>query len=474
MTAPEGKNFQGWRSTNSITVKGVSKNDFLEGDSVTISSNNTFTAQWADIIMYTVTFSLGTGVSGTPPGSMSVERGMTITLPSVEAQEGKAFLGWLSTLRSSLYQAGESVTITNNTNFTAQWADKKYAQEGIYVSLISFADNAAILHHNNNNHDFVFLDSTGKSSLSSILTNSYKRASESGTALFYGVHKGLANLTANEGEFPTDISSVNLITFTDGLDNVSFTASNNAPIEGRSGVTSAVYATYVKEEIGSREINGKPITAYSVGIKTEGSDDETDFNTTLGNIASTSGNVNLITDLNDLEEKFNEIAGKLTFASNFSMTTTGNDPGTIVRMIFDGAATAEASSQYLEGTLAYADKAWTLTNIAYRGSITSDVNTGATIPGTLFGSNVTFLFKNIKGYDPAATTAQQWIKKPAASWQKNSESSATGSTSTSTVLIQLVLDASTSLEDNQIGDIQTAVDKFIDTLYKRVSGGSKQ
>jgi hypothetical protein len=469
MTAPEGKNFQGWRSTNSITVKGVSKNDFLEGDSVTISSSNTFTAQWADIIMYTVTFSLGTGVSGTPPGSMTVESGTTITLPGVEAQEGKVFQGW-----SGGYKAGDSIAIYRSTNFTAQWTNKKYAQEGIYVSLISFAGNAAILQHNNSN-DFVFLDSTGKSSLSSILTNSYRKAETPGTALFYGVHKGMENLTKNEGEFPTDISSVNLITFTDGLDNGSFLASNTAPIEGKNGVTSTAYATYVHGEIGNRKINGKSITAYSVGVKGADVGDVEQFAANLGNIAS-QGNVKQITDFNELETVFTDIADTLTFASHFAMTTTGNDPGTIVRMTFDvtgtSSAEAAASSKYLEGALTYADNTYTLTNVAYGSGITSDINIGATIPGTISGDNVTFLFRNIQGYDPATATVQQWTKPSAGSttWQRNSEYKATGSTSTSTVFIQLVLDASTSLEDDQIKDIRTAVDKFIATLHNRVSG----
>jgi hypothetical protein len=341
----------------------------------------------------------------------------TITLPGqgdMIAPEGKVFTGWRNS--NFTYSAGSSFTVVNRTTFTAQWANKKYAQEGIYVSLISFAGNADILRYNNSD-DFVFLNDAGRNALSSILNNSYSKATDSGTALFYAVHRGLANLTANEGEFPLDISSINLITFTDGLDNGSFGASNRDPIEGKSGVTGDAYATYVHDEIGRRKINGKPVTAYSVGIKTEDDDDETQFNTTLGNIASTPGNVSKITDFNDLEEKFNEIAGNLIFANNFSMTTTQDNPGTIVRMTFDvtgaGSADAAASSKYLEGTLAYTDNIWTLTDIAYGSGITSAADSGATILGTVSGTDIRFLFRNITGYDPATDTVQQWTKTSA-------------------------------------------------------------
>jgi hypothetical protein len=157
------------------------------------------------------------------------------------------------------------------------------------------------------------------------------------------------------------------------------------------------------------------------------------------------------------------------------MTTTQNDPGTIVRMTFDVTGTspadAAASSKYLEGTLAYSGGAWTLANVTYGGGITSDAASGATIPGTVTGSNVSFLFRNIKGYDTKTATVQQWTKSAGSSaWQRNSEYSVSGSTTISPVLIQLALDASTSLNDSQILQIRTAVNNFINTLYNRVTG----
>jgi hypothetical protein len=427
---------------------------------------------------YTVTFSAGEG-GGTPPTSMTVEEGTTITLPgqgNMTAPAGKTFRGW----DYGSYSEGESVTIFYDRIFTASWENMKYPNAGIYISLISFAGNATIL---NNPYaspyydDFTLLDYNGKSNLSYMLNNNYSIASASGTALFYAVHKGLANMTANAGEFPADISSVNMITFTDGLDNGSFLASNTNPIENKSGVTSTEYATYVHDQIGSRKINGKPITAYSVGVKGADVEDETQFDLNLGNIASAPANVTKITDFSDLDATFAQIADSLTFATHFSMTTTGNDPGTIVRMTFDVTGTtsadAAASLKYIEGTLAYSGGVYTLTNVTYGSGISSDTLSGGAITGTIYGANVSFLFRNIEGYDPATATVQQWTKSSAGAttWQRNSEYNASGSTSTSTVLIQLVLDASTSLDSGQITQIRTAVNQFINKLYERVTGG---
>jgi hypothetical protein len=183
-----------------------------------------------------------------------------------------------------------------------------------------------------------------------------------------------------------------------------------------------------------------------------------------------------ITDFSELETVFTDIANTLTFASHFSMTTTQDDPGTIVRMTFDVTGTspadAAASSKYLEGVLAYSGGVCTLTNVTYRG-ITSNAESGANIIGTPSGNNVSFLFRNIEGYDAATAKVQQWTKKSAEDpWRRNNESSAASSTSTSTVFIQLALDASRSLEDDQIAQIRTAVNNFITTLDNRVTGGN--
>ena len=434
---------------------------------------------------FLVTFETGEG-GGTPPKSIRTEDSFTFPgQGNMTAPEGKRFLGWLNKtyqFRESYINEGrfDLAGRTGNTygedqTYIAIWGSGKYGKGGVYIGLISFAGDAKVLYsyHELWGQGFVYLNNEGRDSLKYIiLRDDYKQAETSGTALFYGVHKALAHLTANAGEFSSDISSVNMITFTDGLDNASFGASNSDPIEGKSGVMRDDYATYLRNEIGSRKINGKPITAYSVGIKGSDVEDEVQFAANLRNIASTTENVKQPADFSELDSVFSEIARGLSFTPNFYMTTTQNDPGTIIRMTFDVTGTtsadAAASSKYIEGTLAYSGGVWTLTNITYRGGITSDTASGSSITGTVSGSNIGFLFKNISGHTPA--TIQQWTKSSAGSttWQRNSEYSASGSVSASTAIIQLVLDASTSLDYGQVGQIRSAVSSFIETLSARI------
>jgi hypothetical protein len=391
-----------------------------------------------------------------------------------------SFSGWKLVGGSpySSYPAGSSYYVYNSDKtFIAQW--EPWAPQGISIGIISFAGDARNI-TGQGDSNFYFLDDSGKQSLASSLY-SYSLASEPGTALYYAVHKALANLTKAEPTFSNDtIHSINLITFTDGLDNASFGASNNASIEGKSGVSSTEYAAYVKEQIGSRTIGGKPISAYSIGVKGSDVTDENAFNTSLSSIASTEGNVHTLTNVSELEEKLAEIAGSIDIniieskVNNFRMQTTQNDPGTVIRMTFDVTGTnpadAAASTRYIEGTLAYnkVTERWSLTNIQYSSGISSD--SGASIGGVASGSTVSFTFKNILGYDPQSDTAKQWFKSSDL-WQINSEYSASGSTETTvnmdTMLVYLVLDASTSLNTEQIGQIRTAVNGFITTLYDR-------
>jgi hypothetical protein len=350
-------------------------------------------------------------------------------------------------------------------------------EKGVYIGLLSFAGSATEL-IGNSSSQVPYLD-YGRSSMSF----SYNRASQSGTALYYAIHKALANLKEAESSFPAgDIQSVYLITFTDGLDNGSFGASNANPIDGKSGVASADYATYVKAQIASRTIGGKPINAYSIGVMGSDISDVDEFNTTLSDIASTQENVHTLSDFSDLQTTLTEIADSIEVnvetKADFAMTATLNDPGTTIRVTFDvtGSTPADmaASTRYIEGTLTYNSnsRVYSLTNITYSPGIASD--SGTSITGTLSGNEVSFKFENITGYDPRTEygRVKQWTKSPGSTvWNYNSEYQASASTNTTidvdTVLVYLVLDASTSLSSEQVSTIRSAVNQFINTLYRR-------
>jgi hypothetical protein len=349
-------------------------------------------------------------------------------------------------------------------------------QDGIYLGIIKFAGDATGINLGESYEGYsdtpILLNSSLRYRIVSgnLLDSVYQIASAPGTAIYYAVHKALANLTSNEDRLPGNPDSVYMITFTDGLDNASGGQSRASPIESKSFSTTSDYVTYVKNEIATRKINGKGITAYSIGVKGSDVTDNEGFAASLKNIAS-PGNDKELTNFDDVEETFDEIAEGLLQGSNFTLTTTLLDSGTKVRMTFDVTSTTPAdaatSARYIEGTLIASGNNYTFTNITYAGGISSDVATGGSIAGTVSGTTVNFLFKNIIGYDYATDSGKtkQWLQNSGASnWQYNIEYT-TGKSDFGNTIIYLVLDCSTSMNYDNIQKIREAVSSFIEKIY---------
>jgi hypothetical protein len=383
-------------------------------------------------------------------------------------------------------------------------------KDGIYIGIIKFAGNAESINLGGNNYYYdyrydyraagsekggdsgpisvpgggnpngetnsdapVLLDQSMRSQINNIIYQQYQKASQAGTAIYYAVHKALANLTSSQSRFPDNTDSVYIITFTDGLDNGSGGQSRASPIENKSFEDTPSYVTYVKDQIATRKIKGKEITAYSIGVKGNDVQDPTGFTTSLQNIAS-PGKSKELNDYSSIESTFNEIAEGLIQGSNFTMTTTLLPSNTKVRMTFDidtnnpTPAEAEASTKYIEGTVIRSGTNYTFTNIAYAGGIFSDVAAGGTIAGTVSGTTVNFLFRNIIGYNSATDSykTKQWTwNSNTSSWQINSEYT-TGKSDFGNTIIYLVLDCSTSMDYSDMGTIRSAVSSFIEKIYQ--------
>ena len=69
---------------------------------------------------YTASFAAGEG-SGDAPKSVTTAVALTLPENSFTAPDDNLFAGWLSGSDNTLYQSGESVTLTGDTAFTAQW-----------------------------------------------------------------------------------------------------------------------------------------------------------------------------------------------------------------------------------------------------------------------------------------------------------------------------------------------------------------
>jgi hypothetical protein len=396
--------------------------------------------------------------------------------------------------------------------YTLTWEDLNLVEDGVYIGIISFAGNATDL----TNGKPILFDSAGKNSLISKINNNYTISGQPGTALFYGVHQALANLTKIT-TYPDKLDSVNVITFTDGLDNGS--TGMNILIEGEEFTAADAYAAYVKAEIDhDRIIDGKPITAYSIGVKGNDVTDEEKFESNLKQIASDGNDSKFVEDeWDEVKKTFAEIAGKLNVVNsntNFDLTTTRLETNTKVRMTFETneAPNAEVdSTRFIEGTVTAtrtsAGMTFTLSDISYGDGLSSSDNKSlgsAQGAGPIDGTNgkktdpvtgdeiedpdspeINFAFTGITGFDPAydgafdsvtkkPLHAKQWTMAPGKTeWQVNSEYTIGGATEKTvekrSSLIYLVLDSSISMEETQISKVREAAIEFINLLYNRLN-----
>ncbi|WP_288291821.1 InlB B-repeat-containing protein [uncultured Varibaculum sp.] len=111
-TAPENKEFQGWK---------IGDTEYAAGYEITVNEDTEVKALWKDI-EYKVTFD-GNGGSGDMPGK-TVKKGGNVELPpnGFTPPTGKEFNGW--EIDGKTYKVGESITVEGDVTVNALWKDK--------------------------------------------------------------------------------------------------------------------------------------------------------------------------------------------------------------------------------------------------------------------------------------------------------------------------------------------------------------
>lgn len=124
-TAPDNHNFVGWK------VNGAGQT-LQPGATIEITADIELVAQWEQIVICSVSFNANGG-TGTM-SSMQVEKGHQITLPACTfvAPAGKEFKGW--NVKRDLYQPGDNVIITSDTEIFAEWKLVQVIEETYTVS----------------------------------------------------------------------------------------------------------------------------------------------------------------------------------------------------------------------------------------------------------------------------------------------------------------------------------------------------
>ncbi|MDR3303000.1 MAG: VWA domain-containing protein [Treponema sp.] len=342
--------------------------------------------------------------------------------------------------------------------------------DGIYLGLISFAGGAEEL------IPPVLLNKSGYDALVNLLDTRYQADANPGTALYYAIHTALANLSALGTNIPSSLKSVNIVTFTDGLDNNS-TSLGLPALENRNFQGRAVgdYAAYISNELARRRIGGQNIEAFAVGVRGDDVPNDTDFNVALAAI-SNKGNAFAPRDYEPLRYHFERIANSFittSISSGFSVVMPSYPAGSMIRITFgldaSGFGRDAGAAPFIEGRIAVRDGGYVITNIVYNG-VTSTA--GNEVVGTLDGTQVTYTFPDFAGIDPFM--ARQWVIGSDGAWQMNSEYRLNARSKTSTTkqstIIYLVLDGSNSLNNTNITLIRTATKHFIDILYNRDTG----
>ncbi len=287
---------------------------------------------------------------------------------------------------------------------------------------------------------------------------------KNGTLLYYSVDQAINTLQSVP--LPTDLSTVAIVTFTDGLDQGSMMM--NVPYSDDTE-----YLDALNQRIMNETVSRQPITAYSIGIRGQDVTDVTKFRNNLTKLASSADNATEVTSMAEVNAKFKEIAGQLSqsnYIQTISLKMPGVSNGTLVRFTFDNVNSAEKSTLYIEGTFNLTARS--LENVKYVGLKSTS---GTNIKGAVDGIFVSFTFEGIhtdnnKLIDNKFTDEWTYITSNN-TWQINSEFDKTENsdivTERTSAVIMLVLDCSSSLADDFV-KVQTNAKDFINTLYTAV------
>ena len=119
-----GHTFKGWSNDGGITL-------YKAGDKVAVTADVTYTAQYEEIAApktFTVTLDIN---GGTPVGDFSekntVNEGESFTFPTDPTKAGYTFKGWSTEGDGHLYKAGNTVAVTADVTYVAQYEETKPA-----------------------------------------------------------------------------------------------------------------------------------------------------------------------------------------------------------------------------------------------------------------------------------------------------------------------------------------------------------
>lgn len=293
-------------------------------------------------------------------------------------------------------------------------------------------------------------------------------ATEAFTWLYYAVDKSIDKLESTS--FPKDLSQVAVVTFTDGLDIGSLDEMDK--IEPGKYLSTAAYRDALHTRLTAEKVSGTEISAYTIGIIQNKTGNLTTFRNNMKSLATSSSNVYEVSDINNLEKIFKEIANSLSetkYIQNFVLSISGQSHNEKCRFTFDNVTSYSASKLYIEGI--YNRQTRSLTDITYYGLTSSS---GSTVQGVYNETDgkYDFTFENLQANDGKLIPTDHvnhWFTDEGiwqdvddefffspddASLQKIKRSAA----------IMLNLDCSSSMAGDKLNKLKVAANSFVQTL----------
>jgi cell division protein FtsN len=344
--------------------------------------------------------------------------------------------------------------------------------EGISLGLIIFNNKVVT------ESSLLPLDPAGRQELMERLNAAYIHSGANGTALYYAEHTALAALNRLDAAkiLPSNLQSVNIITFTVGLDTSSTDVSLPPPdTNSFAGKQSAAYRAFINQQIKTKRIGNRRIDAWAIGVPGRDTVNSGEFQSTLGAISSSPENLFYINDASEVERSLLGIADTIKISAqraSLMFTTPAYSVGTTVRITFDKAYHPANSNQFIEGRIAYSDNNYTLTNLQAQGL---PLATKGPITGRRGDAGIEYTIA--VDDDFSENSIMQWYKLNSLAgddWQQNSEFTTLKlndyTSGRKSAAIYLVLDCSSTINEAGIATVRAAAMRFIDKLYNAGGG----
>lgn len=298
------------------------------------------------------------------------------------------------------------------------------------------------------------------------------------TYLYYSVDEAIEALLSRN--YPKDLNSVAIITFTDGNDDGSLEVAPN------SSWTDIEYQSYISNKIKNTAVQRKKLEAFSIGLKGEDIGDYNYelFSSNLLALASDPIKATEVSNMSEVEYNLNQIIDQLQESwQNKKVQVKINMRGTgdIIRFTLDKTRSEmnndpEKSDLWIEGVFSRDDLS--LNNVIYHGfTSTSGDKVVAEQVKVDNKTKYQFTFENLRDNNGEILVTGEinfWHKNSSTpAWQPHTEfgggSDVQTETEYSSAVVMLVMDCSSSLGESDFVKLKSVVNSVIERLADKKS-----